>query len=373
MIPRSRVLAVCTDGGIGDLLATIPALNALRRHFDSPVTVLASSYAAPLLEGHPAVASVLREDPKADRRDIARQLKELNFSHAVVFWSNARVAAYVQMAGIPVRVGQSRRLHSFRYTVRVPVRTELGDTTSHWTDVQMDYARALGAQPLSSDFRIEINLRPEDESEAAAVLAGARIDGPFVAFHAARGLSGPFARLGTQRALRMTRVNWPVERFADIGDALYDEFGLPVVLTGGDPISDIIRDIGLAMRRPNAVVAGRTSLRGLAALYRRARLAVALDSGPMHIAAAVGTPTLGIFALRTDMPRRWAPIGRKVAVIPPSYACPRGCRKETCKTFQCYHALSPGLIVARARQVAAEEVVPLEPAVAPTMAGEAAS
>lgn len=352
MSASASILATCTDGGIGDLLAIVPSLNALHRHFGTPVTVLASPYAAPLLEGHPAVARVLREDPGASRDEVAAQLRAHHFTHAIVFWSNSRVAAYVHKAGIPVRVGQSRRLHSFRYTLRVPVRTETGDTTSHWTDVQMDYVRALGIIPQEEDYRIEIPLRPEDEREADALLAETRIEGPFVALHAARGLSGPFARLGNARTLRMTRVNWPVARFAEIGDALYDAFGFPIVLTGGDTILEIIRDVGAAMRGPNQVIAGRTSVRGLAALYKRAAVVVALDSGPMHIAAAVGAPTVGIFALRSDMPQRWGPLGPRVAIVPPSYACPRGCRKETCKTFRCYHALAPAAVVARAKAVA---------------------
>jgi ADP-heptose:LPS heptosyltransferase len=235
----------------------------------------------------------------------------------------------------------------------------------------MDYARALGVEPEPEDYPIHIAIRPEDDREAAAVLAAANIEGPFVAFHAARGLSGPFAQASNDRALRMTRVNWPVVRFAEIGNALSDAFGLPVVLSGGDAISDVIRDIGLAMRRPNAVIAGKTSLRGLAAIYRRATVVVALDSGPMHVAAAAGAPTLGIFALRTDLPQRWGPIGRCVGMVPPSYACPRGCRKETCKTFLCYYALSPDVIATQARQLAWPEAA--APTLTPPVGEEAAS
>jgi len=351
MTPGAKPLAVLTDGGVGDLLAIVPALNALRRHFGAPIDVLASPYAAPILEGHPAVGSVLRDDPRRSRSAMAQMLAPSAYSHAVVFWSNARTAAFVQAAGIPVRVGQSRRLYSFRYTIRVPVRTEFGDTTSHWTDVQMDYARALGAQPRPDDYRIHISPSADDEREATALLKAFRVDGPFVALHPARGLSGPFARLGPERAARMTRVFWPVHRFAEIGDALGEAFGVPVALTGGPPVTSIIADIGLAMKRRNAMLAARTSLRVLAAIYKRALAVVALDSGPMHVAAAVGAPTVGIFALRADLPQRWRPLGERVAVVGNSYACPSWCRKETCKSFDCYRAISPDAIVAAARSL----------------------
>jgi len=349
----ARPLAVLTDGGVGDLLMAEPALNALHRHFGVGLSVLTSPYAGSILEGNPAVAEVIADDESASRRAAAERLRPHAFTHAVVFWSNARIAAIVQQAGIPVRVGQARRLYSFRYTIRVPIRTEAGDTTSHWSDVQMDYARALGAQPRAEDYRVEIRLEDRDRKEASDLLAGHRIGGQFVALHAARGLSGPFAGLGAARAARMTRVRWPVWRFAQIGDALGDAFDAPVVLTGGRDSQAIVSDIGLAMRRRNVVLAGRTSLRGLAALYERATAVVALDSGPMHIAAAVGAPTVGIFALRSDLPQRWRPIGPNATVLGPAYPCPSWCRKETCKTFACYEALSPAAIVAKARAVAA--------------------
>ncbi len=333
---RARVLAVCTGGGSGDLLAATPAMQALARHFGRKLVVLASPLAAPLLDGHPAVETTLVDDGREPVDAIAARLREFGFTHAVVFWSTARVAAIVARAGIPVRVGQSRRLYSWRYTLRVPVRTERGDQTSHWTDVQMDYARALGAQPIDSDYRIVVPIDADDRAQASEVLRRAAPDGRFLVLHAARGM-------------RLDTVRWPVETFAAIGDALADAFGVPVLLTGAADEAATIQRIGDAMHRPHAVIAGKTSLRSLAALLERAEVVVALDSGPMHIAAAVGAPTVGIFALRTDLPKRWRPLGDRVVIVEPSYACPRWCRKETCKTFDCCRALDPAAIVSAAR------------------------
>jgi ADP-heptose:LPS heptosyltransferase len=73
----------------------------------------------------------------------------------------------------------------------------------------------------------------------------------------------------------------------------------------------------------------------------------------MHIAAAVGAPTVGIFALRTDLPQRWRPLGPHVEVVGPDYPCPPFCRKETCRTFACYAALAPQRVVAAAKAVLA--------------------
>jgi ADP-heptose:LPS heptosyltransferase len=333
----ARVLAVCTGGGVGDLLAATPAMSALARMFGSPVTVLTSPYAVPLLRGHPAVADVMSDDSATPIRETIEAVRMREFTHAVVFWSTSRVAAIVQRARIPIRVGQSRRLYSWRYTLRVPVRTESGDTASRWSDVQMDYARALGAVAEPSDFTISIPIAAADEREADAVLSAAGVTGRFVVFHSVRGM-------------RLDGVRWPVESFAKIGDALGSAFEAQVVLTGTTAERPVIQEIASRMIAPHANIAGATSLRALAAVLKRSALVVALDSGPMHIAAAVGVPTVGIFALKTDLPRRWRPLGPRVALVEPSYPCP-GCRKETCRTFDCYAALTPEAVVSAARSL----------------------
>jgi ADP-heptose:LPS heptosyltransferase len=66
----------------------------------------------------------------------------------------------------------------------------------------------------------------------------------------------------------------------------------------------------------------------------------------MHVAAAVGAPTVGIFALQSDEPDRWAPLGPRVAVVRPAYPCPPGERKETCPNFACVRELDPARVLA---------------------------
>jgi ADP-heptose:LPS heptosyltransferase len=335
----TKILAVCTGGGAGDLLAALPAISALSRHYHTPVDVLTTTYAAPLLVGQPSVGDILTDDGVTPEKILVEILRVRRYTHAVVFWSNPRIAKVVQAAGIPERVGQSRRLYSFRYTKRVGIRTETGDTHSHWTDVQMDYARALGAQPLPEDYALDVKLSAVDEAEAAGLIAQTVGAAPFVIFHTARGITA-------------YAPHWPSEHFAVIGDALGAAFQAPVLLTGGSNEAALVARTAGLMTKPVFDVAGKTTMRGFAALARRALVVVALDSGPMHIAAAAGAPTVGIFALRTDLPQRWHPIGPRVAVIEPDYPCPGSCRKETCRRFSCYAALSPERVVAAARQIA---------------------
>jgi ADP-heptose:LPS heptosyltransferase len=335
-----KILAACTAGGVGDLLFALPAIQALHRHFATPVDVLATPYAAPILEGQPSVGAILTDDGSSQAAALSERLRLRGYTHALVFWSNARIASVLAKAGIAQRVGQSRRLYSYRYTKRVPVRTETGDIISHWSDVQMDYARALGVQPEPADYQLSIPLSQADKAQAQAVLDKLAVREPYVVLHAVRGISASAA-------------HWPAANFAALADALAQEFSAPVVLTGVERERPIAQRIAELMRYPGPNAAGLSTLRGLAALARRASVVVALDSGPMHVAAAVGAPTVGIFALRTDLPNRWRPLGPRVAVVEPSYACPWFCKKETCKTFACCAALSINDVLLAARTMAA--------------------
>lgn len=333
-----KIIAACTGGGVGDLIAALPAVQALHRHFGTRVDMLTTSYAAPILHGQPAVGEVLHDDGDRPLAEVAPEIGRRGYTHAVVFWSNPRIAALLWHARIPTRVGQSRRLYSFRYTKRVPVRTESGDVTSHWSDVQMDYARALGVTPQAQDSIVDLPLYDADKAQAQSVIERLSIPEAFIVLHAVRGISAQ-------------RATWPASTFAQLADALRDALGATVVLSGSQRERAIAGEIARLMHTPGVNAAGMSTLRGLAALMQRAAVVVALDSGPMHIAAAVGAPTVGIFALRTDMPKRWRPLGPHVEVIEPQFPCPPRCRKETCRTFACYAALRIDQVVAAARSL----------------------
>jgi ADP-heptose:LPS heptosyltransferase len=339
-----RILAACTAGGAGDLLAALPAMSALHRHFATPLDVLATPYAAPILKGQTCVGEIATDDGREPIACLSKRLAAQHYSHAVVFWSNPRIAKAISHAGIPVRVGQARRLYSFRYTKRVNVRSETGDTRSHWTDIQMDYARALGAQPTPQDYNIVLQPSSADQTEAEELLSRTAGERPFLIFHTTRGIAADAAA-------------WPSNQFAMIGDALARAFSATVLLTGNEREAPLATRTAAAMREPVFNVSGQTTLCGFAALATRASMVVALDSGPMHIAAAVGAPTVGIFALRTDLPNRWRPLGPRVALVGPDYPCPPRCRKETCQTFACYAALSAERVVAAAQSLLPEPTV----------------
>lgn len=322
-----RALLIAAGGGAGDtFLATVVA-RALRARYES-VDMLALPAHRPILSGNPDIAQVIE-----DARPAA--LHARGYDAAVCTWATLATALLPVQARIAVRAGQARRLYSMLFNRHVVVRSELGDHTTHWTQILLDYARALDCD--TGDTQPRIALDAGDRAEASRLLAAARIEGEFAILHPTRGISN-------------RRERWPSEPFARLANALVERYGTPVVVTGAAHDGPLIERIfaeartelpGFERRRRAPVVnlAGATSLRTFTALAERARFVVAMDSGPMHLAASTGTPTVGIFALQSDEPDRWAPLGPRVAVVRATYPCPPAHRKETCPDFACVRAL----------------------------------
>lgn len=322
---RKRALLIARGGGVGDTFMASIVARALRTRYDA-VDMLAVPAHRSVLAGNPDLAEVLENGSPAS-------LRARGYAVAACTWATLDNALLPARARIPVRVGQARRLYSWLFTKRVVVRSELGDHTSHWTQILLDYARALGCD--TSDAQPRVALGDDDRAEAGRLLERARVDGPFAILHPTRGIT------------RSER--WPSEPFARLVNALIERYEIPVLVSGSREDRPVVERIFAEARTapraftarnaPAINIAGITSLRGFTALAARARFVVAMDSGPMHLAASTGTPTVGLFALRSDEPERWAPLGARTLVVRGTYPCPPAHRKETCPDFPCVRAL----------------------------------
>jgi ADP-heptose:LPS heptosyltransferase len=314
-----NALVVSTGGGIGDVLLATPVMRALRARYERVVALTAPAHAE-VLSGNPDLADVLLDD--APFGTVRNRIARGKFDAAIVTWATLRSAALPFAAGVPVRVGQSRRLYSFLFNRRVTVRSELGDRTTHWTQVLLDYARALGCDAL--DATPAFVFGSDAVRDANALVAGVGISGGYAVLHPTRGIAA-------------ARARWPTERLGQLGRALRDSFGVAIVVTGDAADGRIAASVAAAAGARS--VAGRTTIKQFGALAAGARFVVAMDSGPMHLAAAVGAPTVGIFALQSDEPDRWRPLGPRTEIVRPSYPCPPSHRKETCPDFACIREL----------------------------------
>lgn len=329
-----RALLYCAGGGIGDSLVASVVARALRSRY-AAVDALSLPGHRGTLERVPDLDGVLVDDG-GDERELAATLAQRAYDACIVTWATPRSARVAQLAKIPQRVGQARRLYSFRFTRRVVVRSERGDVTSHWTDILLDYARALGCD--TNDHRPRFVPTADDESEARRVMAQ-------------HGLSSSeFLVLHPTNAIAPKRGIWPTQGWAHVARALRARYDLPVVLTGTPAdaaINDAIADASGARS-----LAGEVGIGGFGALVAKARAFVGITTGSMHVAAAVGAPTVGIFPFQTDFPERWAPAGDRAGIVRASFPCHPGDTKETCPDYACIAHLDVPRILAAVEALA---------------------
>ncbi len=299
---------------LGDAVMTTPALLRLREAKpEAHISLLTHAKLADLWRHHPAIDSVLTFQDGESVFAVAKKLKAENFSTALVLPNSPRSALEVFLARIPQRIGVARPWMNFLLTKSVPplagiqkmrkrskeevlklarmddvasIRTGKGDyeSTTHQLHHYLHLAAALGAksEPLAPHLEVT-------EAEVAAVknrfgfsgVAGARLSGLN-----AGAEYGPAKR-------------WPRERFIAAAVELQRRTNCHWWIFGGkadEPLaSGIAAEIVAAKAGPDDSVkclAGQTSLRELCASLKACELVITNDTGPMHVAAAVGTPVI---------------------------------------------------------------------------------
>lgn len=309
-----RRLLVVLVAGIGDFVLATPAIRAIGEGFpDAEITLLTTPQAADLARPCPYFREVVTFDLRAYRpgergtgwggwrrfREVTEALRARRFSLAVNLYRVATWAGAIRMALLFAGIGAERTAGRWSggrgviFDVRGPDRP-------HETDAMLSLATTIGCRSDDATPHLWI---PEAARDAAArSLDAAGIDraAPYVVLHV--GSNKPEARL-------------PEDTAADLGREIQRATDAPVILTG-DP-SEAERTGRLSARIGGGArsVAGGTDLLGLAAILAGARAAVTVDSGPMHLAAAVGTPLVVLFG--PGDPRRFGPRGRPghVAVL----------------------------------------------------------
>lgn len=327
----SRALLYCAGGGIGDSLVASVVARALHARYEC-VDALTLPGHRKTLERVPDLNGVL-VDAGEDEAQLGAHLRERAYDAAIVTWATARTARIPELAGIPVRVGQARRLYSVRFTHKVAVRSERGDVTSHWSEILLDYARAIGCD--TPDHMPRFTPTPQDETEAHAIAVSLGLStGSYIILH-------PTNAIATQREI------WPVEGWAALATALGRRFAARVLLSGAPADIAINNAIVAAAGDPFVTsIAGSASIGAFGVLAREARAFVGITTGSMHVAAASGANTIGIFPFQSDFPERWAPLGRSTAIVRATYSCHKGDTKERCRDYACIANLDVGRIVA---------------------------
>lgn len=335
MAEYRRILLI-KPSSLGDIVHALPTLAALRQRYpQARIAWLVKRQWAGLLERAEGLDRVWPVGPGAAGwlSEIPR-LRAERFELAVDLQGLFRSAFMARLAGCPVRMGFSngREGSPLLYSHRVDVPTK----EMHAVDRYLLMADALGA-PRPSTPQFPLKMTTADREQVADLLgrAGVRAGSPWIAMNVS-------ARWPTKR--------WPPESFAAVADRLHEEGVGPAVLVGGpDDRAEAQAVKALAKTRSILDVTGLTPLGLLPALLQAASVLVTNDSGPMHVAAAVGTPVVALFG--PTSPVRTGPYGAQHCVltnpVPCSPCFSRNCRHAVDR--ECLTGIAPRQVVEAVR------------------------
>ncbi|HEX9242092.1 MAG TPA: glycosyltransferase family 9 protein [Anaeromyxobacter sp.] len=323
-------ILVVRYSALGDVVLATSILEPLRARFPrARIEWVTDGLYAPLLEGLPELAAVhrIQRDGPDSALALAGRLRG-RFDYSVDLQNKVR-SALVARSAAPLRVAFRRRT-----AVRAVLSLFGADpplVRAHQTRL---YAEALA--PLGAFEPGPVKVALSAQARALAADALERVAQPAVAI-------APGARWATKR--------WAADRFAAVADALHAE-GCSIVLCGGPGDRDAFAAFRAAARAPVAADLSFLPVDALAAAIARVKLLVACDSGPVHLAAAVGTPALALFGPTSTA--RWGPPppGRAIAIglacAPCSNHggdyCPEG-------HHRCLSDLAPEPVLAAAREL----------------------
>ena len=336
----TRILLIKLSA-LGDVIQTLPTLEAFRAAYpEAEIAWLVEEAAAPLLSRHPALDSVLISRRQTwlraartrrglgaawqEGRHLVQALRKQPFDAVLDLQGLLKSALWTKLARSPRKVGfmGTRELSYLALTDRLPPY----DPDEHAVRRYLRLAEHLGAVAAPIRFRLALPLAA-GQNLAPLWTAG---NGPLMVMHP-----------GT----RWPSKHWPPQLWAQLADALRQARRARIVFTGSAADRPLIAQIQAQMHGEAVDLSGRTDLPALARLLFQADAAVTTDTGPMHLAAAVGTPVAAVFG--PTAPWRTGPYGRQHRVVRTGVAC-SPCRERNCPKPVCLTELPVEMVLTAA-------------------------
>lgn len=327
-----RILVTRTDR-IGDLVVSTPVFKALRQRYPAAwIAALVFQENRELLDGNPYLNEVILYDKKGSERGVwgnlafAARLRKKNFSVVIHLHATHRMHQTAFLAGIPVRVGWTRKspallTHGFRDVK--------GEGLKHEAEYNFELLGLLGIKP-PEEFELYAPLLPRYESSLQELTwsLGIPENRPWVVVNPSSSCPSKM---------------WPAAKFARLVRDLEKQFDAVVLLIGGPKDSALAARIFSEAGTARAFdLTGRLTLGTLSCLLKKSALLVSNDSGPVHLASAADTPVVSIFGRNQPglSPTRWRPLGPKSAVLWKDIGC-YPCLAHDCRIqFLCLDVIS---------------------------------
>ncbi len=322
---------------LGDAVMTLPAIRAVRDRFPSAhISVLARPWVADLYARESAIDDVVKEGASwRARARTALAVRSRDFDAAILFTNSFATALAARIAGIPRRIGYDRDGRGMLLTdaIAAPAAVE------HETIYYLELLRRAGLIEATADPR-PVLLDGVERARAE----GERLLGM---------LAIPTPVIGVSPGAQNSRAKqWPPANFAEAAEAIARARRWTVVLFGSAGERPLCAGIASELRRrgvPVMSVAGETTLEGFVNLAAACRLFLTNDSGAMHVASALGVPTVAVFG-PTDW-RATAPAGPRACIIREHVEC-APCMLRDCPTdHRCMLTVTPERVARTALEV----------------------
>lgn len=261
---------------IGDVLLSTPVLKNLRYHFpNSKIDFLTEPPAKEIIEGNPFVDELIIFERENNDLKKFLSLRKRKYDLVIDLFCNPRSALITFITGARYRVGYAFRGRGYAYNIKLKPREEV----HHNVEFNLDALRSLGLEII--DKKIYMPLSDESENFAQKFWDENNLNGELVV------ALNPSGTWETKR--------WGLEKFANLGDMIAENFNAKILIPWGNEkeLEDAKKLHSMMKTKP--IIPPKTGLKQLASILKRCSFMVSNDSGPMHIATAVGTPTLGIY------------------------------------------------------------------------------
>ncbi len=313
---------------IGDVIHTLPALNALRRFYpDAHITWIVEQAAFDIINGHKALDRIILSkrkkwikelfDPLARKKALKeifkfiKDVRDTNYDIIIDFHQLLKSGILVWLSKGKRKAGFDRGMeHMEESQIFLNEKISPVSMEIHALKRNLMLLEAVGISWEKIEY--EIPADKKDEEAAINLLIKHGIKDDFI-------ILNPAAKWETKL--------WQNHKWADLGDILIRDYNIPVIFTGSPEDYFPVENICANMKENPVNLAGKTTLKSLCALQRMAKTVITTDTGPMHLAAAVDTPVIALFG--PTAPWRTGPFGPMHKVIRKSMDC-SPCFKRTC-------------------------------------------
>ncbi len=323
-----KILLSRTDA-IGDLILTLPMADLIKRCLsESQVIILGRNYTAPIVAAATAPDGFLdwSELEKLSDNEIVTFLQKYGFDAVIHVFPNKRIARLARKAGIPLRIGTSRRIYH-HWTCNRKIKLSRRNSELHESQLNIKLLAGLG---VSTEVEF-LELQNLGRLSAKASLPK----------NLEELLSGEKPRVVLHPKSKGSAREWDIQNYSLLAEMLSSN-GFEVFITGTDSEGQLIQEeLGHKIRYAHDM-SGTMTLPELITFISRCNALVAASTGPLHIASALGVHAVGIYPpIRPMHPGRWAPTGRNVTVMCSDKTC-SACRNQN--HCACMQDITPDMV-----------------------------